>query len=79
MTNKVLINGALMDQKFFDDNVIEARSVMWQEVDCLNIKNHAHCIVCTIALPTQNKGTVYRAGDRWLCSHCFSHYINVKQ
>lgn len=72
---KVLVNGALMEKEFFEENLAEARKADWVETDSSKISNHMHCIVCTMALPTQTKEKAYRSGNIWLCEYCYAHYL----
>ena len=74
-SSKIMINGALMDKEYFEENVREARTYSWVEKPMATISNHGHCIVCTIALPNGQSDRVFQCGGLLLCNHCRTNYL----
>ena len=75
MGAKVMVNGALMDKVFLDENIEEARSYSWEERPMSDISDHGHCIVCTIALPNDHSDKVFVSGSLLLCEHCYRLFV----
>lgn len=75
MRSKVMVNGALMDQAFFEENVQEARTYSWVKKPMATIAAHGHCIVCTIALPNNQSDRVFVSDSLLLCDHCHRNYL----
>jgi hypothetical protein len=73
---KVLVNGSLMEQNFFDDNVEEANSLAWTRVEVPNSTTHQHCTVCTKPISLLPLEEAYRSSARYLCAYCRGHYID---
>jgi predicted nucleic acid-binding Zn-ribbon protein len=74
-SSKIMVNGALMEKEFFDENVNEAKTYSWVEKPMATIADHAHCIVCTIALPNSQSDRVFASGNILLCDHCYRNYL----
>jgi predicted nucleic acid-binding Zn-ribbon protein len=72
---KITVNGALMAKEFFEENVREAKTYSWIERPMNTITDHAHCIVCTIALPNNESDRVFLSGPLLLCDHCHRNYL----
>ena len=73
--SKVMVNSALMDKAFFEENVREAKTYAWVEKPMAMIADHGHCIVCTIALPNSQSNRVLVSGSLLLCDHCHRNYF----
>jgi hypothetical protein len=73
---KVLVNGALMEKRFFDANLEEAKDLKWTRVDDSSSPIHRHCIVCMKSISIQPLDEAYRSGTRYLCAYCHEHYVN---
>lgn len=74
-SSKIMVNGALMDKDFFDENVREAKTCSWTEKHMITIGNHGHCVVCTIALPNNQSDRVFVSGAILLCDYCHRNYL----
>ncbi len=72
---KILVNGSLIDRDYFEDNLTEAMSCQWESVIADTIVEHNHCIICMMPISSDQNETVYRSGNRFLCSHCFERFI----
>lgn len=72
---KTMVNGALMDKAFFEENVREARAYFWAEKPMATVIEHGHCIVCTIALPNNQNDRVFESDSLLLCDHCHRNYL----
>lgn len=74
-SSKVMVNGALMDKTFFEENVREANIYSWVEQPMSGLSDHGHCIVCTSALPNDQSCRVYVSVSLLLCDHCYRNYL----
>lgn len=72
---KIIVNGALMDRTFFEDNVREAKRYYWEEVELDSLDSHGHCIICLNAIPTQRDEKVFKCNGLMLCDYCHTHFI----
>ena len=73
-TDQVLVNGALMDQRYFAENLAEAKSLAWIRFLGDTRSDHRHCLVCTKPISVQPLEECYRSGSRYLCAYCRTHY-----
>ena len=71
----VFVNGAKIDRQYFKDNILEAKRLIWQEIQSGNILNHHHCMICSVAIPSKTHETAYHSEYRWLCDYCYDHFI----
>jgi len=74
-STKIMVNGALMDKNFFEENIQEAKACSWEEKSMTIIANHGHCIVCAIALPNKKSDRFFASGSLLLCDHCYKNYL----
>ncbi len=74
-TDQVLVNGALMDQSYFAENLVEAKSLPWTRFHGDTSSEHRHCLVCTKPISLLPLEECYRSGHRYLCAYCRSHYV----
>lgn len=72
---KVMVNGALMDKAFIEENVREAKNYAWVEKPMVTIADHGHCIVCMIAVPNNQSDRVFTSGSLFLCDFCYRNYL----
>jgi hypothetical protein len=76
MAEYVDVNGAQIEQGFLEANIAEARSYDWVRTDGMDVTDdHVHCIVCFVAIARQE---AYRSESAWLCTYCYSHFVNAK-
>ena len=75
MTEIIEVNGAKMDKDYFNENVQEAKQLTWKEVKMNSLKDHTHCIICTIAMPNNQSETAFQSNSLTLCSFCHSSYL----
>lgn len=71
----VLVNGARIERRFFEENLEEARGLVWRNVDPATLVEHKHCLVCMKALPDDRDQRVFASGNRWLCGFCHSNFL----
>ncbi len=74
-SEKILVNGSLMDRKYFEKNLGEARGYEWEQVSIDTIMEHGHCIICMMALPNNQSKVVYISKNVFLCTYCFEQLI----
>jgi hypothetical protein len=76
----VEVNGAQIEREFFEQNVREARSYEWVEIDISSLSEHSHCIVCGIAigdgLPGPRRAFQSKGGH--ICDYCYEHFVESK-
>lgn len=76
----VYINGAKIEKGYFEDSVAEANNYKWSLKPFPKENDHAHCIICGLAVPERDKddNAYYKTTDRnfWLCHYCYEHFIN---
>ncbi len=77
MDSWILVNGAKIERKFFEENVAEAKGLKWKQAAFPLDNNHSHCLICNIAIPSKkNKNEKnYKSENGWLCEYCFKHFI----
>jgi uncharacterized protein with PIN domain len=75
--NRVVVNGAVMDRQFFEDNVAEANSIEWNRMEAMAASEHRHCIICTKPIVSFPAEEAYRSGNRFLCAHCYKTYLKL--
>jgi hypothetical protein len=75
----VFVNGAKIDRQYFKDNILEAKRLVWQEIQSGNILNHHHCMICSMAISSKTYETAYHSGYRWLCDYCYDHFIKPRR
>jgi hypothetical protein len=75
VTEYVVVNGARIERRFFEENLEEARSLEWFAEPVSSIVGHTHCLICMKPLPDGRGEEIFRSRDRWLCSFCHSAFI----
>ncbi len=73
MAKYLEVNGARLEQEFFEENLAEARECTWTPARVTDSTDHEHCIVCTAAISPGDPA--YRDGNRWLCDYCKARFI----
>lgn len=74
---RVLVNGAWIEQSYLDENVAEARSYSWVAERMADNATHDHCIICGIAIsPGDN---CYYSQFGRLCPYCFDTFVKGYQ
>ncbi len=76
--SKIMVNGALMDKAFFEENVQEAKTYSWVKKPMTTIDDHGHCIACMIPLLNNKEKQVFTSENLLLCDHCYIKYIQPK-
>ena len=76
-TEWIEINGAKMDRAYFEANIKEAKSALWNPAIIPREADHRHCLVCEIAMSAGNHA--FRSSTGWLCKVCFSGYVESGQ
>jgi len=71
MTEWVMVNGARVERRFFDENLAEARSFRWEPVQLLVEGDHHHCLICGVVLGAE---LAHRSIGGYACRGCFSTY-----
>ncbi len=61
-----LINGARIDESYLNENLDEARSYAWERGNMCD-GNHAHCIICGIAIHLGEQAFFCPDPVVWLC------------
>ena len=61
MPEYVDINGAMIEKRFFDENVEEAKSYFWEASKLRDDETHAHCMICGIAITNATKEMKYKS------------------
>ena len=75
-TERVLVNGSVMDRKFFEENVNEANLIAWERLGASGATDeHHHCLVCMKAIAPYPVEEAYRSGSRCLCAYCRKNYV----
>jgi hypothetical protein len=79
MTEWVEVNGARIEKAFFDENVREATSYQWTEIDSSQLTEHVHCMVCAMAVPSElsRRERLYHSSGGHLCGHCYQSYVQI--
>ena len=73
MSDMIGANGGMIEKKFLEENIAEARNYTWTPSSELPGGDHGHCIVCMVAVA---KGEAfYRSENVLLCSHCHGRFI----
>lgn len=78
MDDRVEVNGAKVERRFFEDCVREAKSYAWVKTDPGGIQNgHAHCIICNDIIDSNgcNYAVAYHSLGGWLCPMCYTEYV----
>ncbi len=71
----IIVNGAIIEKDYFEQNVIEAIQCEWVPVNVEHTEKHHHCLVCNVAF---NEGKAFRSGYRWLCDYCYDNFVKEK-
>ena len=73
MSEKVNVNGSMMDLDYFNENLKEAKSYHWEQSKVKAEEDHRHCIVCLKAI---SKGQdCFKSANSCLCDYCYQTYI----
>lgn len=78
MAEWIEIHGARIEKTFLEENVAEAQTYTWQPAEWPEDLDHAHCIICTIAVPYTNEsppGVYYKSAGGWLCEYCYERFL----
>jgi hypothetical protein len=71
---KVVVNGALIDKDFLDENIREAKRYSWKRNSSNVLNDHAHCMICNSAISEEDKALFVSEND-YLCEYCFYKFI----
>lgn len=71
----IVVNGARMERSFFEENLSEAKSLVWMSASNIQKGDHHHCVVCTIPITQFSEAQAYRSGNRFLCEFYFKTYL----
>ncbi|MBO6518426.1 MAG: hypothetical protein JJ900_16195 [Rhodospirillales bacterium] len=77
MATWVQVNGANVGKDFFDDNVREANTYDWRSIDANILHEHAHCMICSVAIAPNAQGAMplYKSNGGHLCEYCHDHFV----
>ena len=77
MNKKIFVNGALLDETFLKENILEAQGLKWNKKNGSQLPaEHLHCLICTISITKEYDH--YQSGNLVICEHCFSNYLDSK-
>ncbi len=75
MAEWVTVNGAMIERRFFEENLAEARRYTWTRGSPGGpAERHVHCIICNIAIALDG-GEFYESAGGALCSYCYAEFI----
>lgn len=76
MGDWVEVNGARIERTFFEENVCEARSYTWKQVEFPASSEHIHCIICGIAIGSRTAPTFFwESVGGPVCSYCYPRFV----
>lgn len=77
MSTWVEVNGARVEKAFFDENVREAKSYNWTKMHPGDLTEHAHCIICAVAIGPRQPLSMraYKSNGGHLCGYCYDHFL----